>query len=96
MKMMEVLEDEMKWILDMDFYLMDRDKDKLLKEPVEAIRGWLCDVLIARGDFDSARLECLKDSQEISHLVPALTPSQLRQYQDWRNVCIAKKALIST
>ena len=31
-----------------DFYLMDRDKDKLLQEPVEVIRGWLCDVLRAR------------------------------------------------
>ena len=42
--------------------LMDRDKEKLLKEPVEAIQGWLCDILIAQGDFDSTCLECLKDS----------------------------------
>ena len=42
-----------------DFYLLDRDADSILKEPIDAIRGWLCDVLIARDDFGSARLECL-------------------------------------
>ena len=79
----------------MDFYLLDRDKDKLLQEPVEVIRGWLCEVLIARGDFGPARLESLKDSQDVSHLVPTLTPLQLRQYQNWRNVCLSRSALTS-
>ena len=75
---------------------MDRDKEKLLKESIEVIQGWLCDVLIAREDFGPARLESLKDSQDVSHLVPALTPLQLCQYQDWRNVCLSRNVLTST
>ena len=38
-----------------DFYLFDKDRDALLKNPVEFIRGWLYEILVARGDFPSAR-----------------------------------------
>ena len=75
-----------------DFYLLDRDKNSILQDQVDAIRGWLCDVLIARGDFGPARLECLRDSPEFSHLVPPLTPAQRRFYEDWRNVRLSQRS----
>ena len=56
-----------------DLYLLDKAKDTILKEPIECIRGWLCEILIARGDFPSARLESLRDRGEISHLIPTLS-----------------------
>ena len=30
-------------------------------KPVEIIRGWLCEIMIARGDLSSVRLESLRD-----------------------------------
>ena len=50
------------------------------------IRGWLCGILIARGDFASARLEYLRDRGDFSHVMPTLTDAEMRQYLDWRNV----------
>ena len=55
------------------FYLLDTDQEELLKEPAEMIRGWLCEILIARGDLASARLESLKDRGEITYVIPILT-----------------------
>ena len=37
-----------------DHYLLNKDKEELLQQPAEVLRGWLCDILIARGDFDAA------------------------------------------
>ena len=75
-----------------DFYLLDTDKEELLKEPAEMIRGWLCEILIARGDLASARLESLKDRGEITHVIPILTAIEQRSYLDWRKVCIQRKS----
>ena len=35
-----------------EFYLLEDDIESLMGEPVEIIRGWLCEILIAREDFD--------------------------------------------
>ena len=34
-----------------DFYLLETEEEELIKEPVEMIRGWLCEIMIARGDW---------------------------------------------
>ena len=69
-----------------DYYLLDFELESLLKEPETMIRGWLCEILIARGDFASARLECLRDRGDLSHVMPTLTDAEMRIYLDWRNV----------
>ena len=69
-----------------DYYLLDFELESLLKEPETMIRGWLCEILIARGDFASARLESLRDRGDVSHIVPTLTEAEMRTYLDWRNV----------
>ena len=40
-----------------DHYLLDIHLPTLLLEPVEYLRGWLCSVKLARGDFEAAREE---------------------------------------
>ena len=75
-----------------DFYLLDTDQEELIKEPAEMIRGWLCEILIARGDLASARLESLKDRGEITHVIPILTAIEQRSYLDWRKVCLQRKS----
>ena len=48
--------------LDQDnFYLLYKNKDTLLQDPVNFIRGWICENLVARGKFYSARLESSED-----------------------------------
>ena len=74
-----------------DHYLLEKEKQSLLQQPVEVIRGWLCEILIARGDFDAARLESLRDRGEITHCLPSLTPAEMRKYCDWRQVCLAQR-----
>ena len=69
-----------------DHYLLDFELESLLKEPETMIRGWLCEILIARGDFATARLECLRDRGDFSHVTLTLTDAEMRQYLDWRNV----------
>ena len=69
-----------------DFFLMDTPLDRLLREPIETIRGWLCSVKIARGDIDAARAEGLRDRGELSHEQPTLTEAQLSEFLDWRNI----------
>ena len=48
-----------------DFYLLDNDMETSMGILVEIIRGWLCEILIARGDFDSSRSKYLKDRGDI-------------------------------
>ena len=74
-----------------DMYLLAKDKASILIEPVENIRSWLCDIMIARGDFDSARLESLQDRGELTHLVPNLTAAETRRYLDWRTVRLSRR-----
>jgi len=74
-----------------DHYLLDKSKEELLSEPIEVVRGWLCEILIARGDFASARLESLQDRGEVNHVLPSLTATQMQKYNDWRQVCLTQR-----
>ena len=74
-----------------DHYLLENDVESLMKEPVDMIRGWLCEILIARGDFASARLESLRDRGDISHIVPKLSEREMAKYLDWRNVQLQQR-----
>ena len=74
-----------------DFYLLENGEDELMEEPVEMIRGWLCEIMIARGDLASARLESLRDRGEITHVIPILTAAEKRSYLDWRKVCLQRQ-----
>ena len=69
-----------------DFYLLDTNIDKLRGEPIESVRGWLCSVMIARGDLEGAKEEGLKDRGTISRCQPQLSEREMRRYLDWRNI----------
>ena len=69
-------------------YLLENDEEELMEEPVEMIRGWLCEFMIARGDLASVRLESLRDRGEIAHVIPTLTAAEKKSYLDWRKVCL--------
>ena len=69
-----------------DYHLLSIPLDKLLHEPVEVQRGWLCSVKIARGDFNGAQLESLKDRSGLNFKQPHLSNRELQQYNDWRRV----------
>ena len=62
-----------------------------MEGPVEMIRGWLCGIMIARGDLASARLESLRDRGEITHVIPILTAAEKRSYLDWRKICLQRQ-----
>ena len=69
-----------------DKYLLSMDKDKLLTSPEDRIRGWLCDVYIARGENDAARLEGELDRRIQGSVIPQLSAAQQEEYLDWRRV----------
>ena len=71
-----------------DRYLLAMDKGRLLESPEDRIRGWLCNVLIARGEHAAARLECQTDRGNVSHVLPHLSAAQQAEYLDWRMVRI--------
>ena len=75
---------------DENFYRLDNDRDTIMQEPIDMISGWLCKILIARGDFATAILESLRDRGEMSHLVPTLSPLDRRNYFDWRKFVYLK------
>ena len=60
-----------------DYHLLTTPLDKLLHEPVEVQRGWLCSVKIARGDFNGAQLESLKDRSGLNFKQPHLSNREL-------------------
>ena len=69
-----------------DYYLLERDIDEIMQDSMENIRGWLCNIYIARGNYEDAQEEGLKDRGNSTHKRPRLTLHQQRQYLDWRNV----------
>ena len=77
-------------LTDEDVYLLENDIEELVQGPVDMIHGWLCDILIAKGDFDSERLTFLRDRGEATHVLPALATVEMRSYLDWRNVCLQR------
>ena len=56
-----------KGLMDSDnWYLLDINIHDLMAEPVDSIRGWLCDILIARGDIEAAKEEGTRDRRGAS------------------------------
>ena len=59
---------------------------KFKEESLESIRGWLCSIKIARGDFEGAQLESLKDRAIREHAQPKLSVREIHKFLDWRKV----------
>ena len=38
-----------------------------MEEPMEIIRGWLCEIMLAGRDLASARLESIRDRGKTTH-----------------------------
>ena len=53
---------------------------------MESIRGWLCSIKIARGDFEGAQTESLKDRGIKEHIQPKLSRREMNQFLDWRKI----------
>ena len=69
-----------------DYYLLDKDIDKIKEESLESIRGWLCSIKIVRGDFEGAQLESMKDRGVKEHTQPILSVREINKYIDWRKI----------
>ena len=63
-----------------------------MEEPVEMISGWLCKIMIARGNLASARLDSLRYRGEITHVISTFTATEKRSDFNWRNVCLEIKS----
>ena len=74
-------------------YLLRRNKEEFLTSPIETSRSWLCEIHIARGQLDKARLESLKDRGEILHKIPNLTPTEINKYLNLRSVTLQKRGI---
>ena len=64
------------------FYILEYSEDELIEEHVEMIRGWMCEIIIVRGDLASTRLESLRNRGEITHVIHSLTAVEKRSYLD--------------
>ena len=69
-----------------DHYLIEMPVDVIMAGNIESIRGWLCSVLIARGNVPAARDESTRDRDCLSYTLPRLTAQQQQAYLNWRNV----------
>ena len=69
-----------------DHHLMDTTVEIIMNDSVEGVRGWLCTVLLARGDVEAAREESTADRGNLSHNLPRLTAGQQQALLDWRRV----------
>ena len=72
-----------------DRYLFDVNIHDLMEEPGDCIRGWLCDMLIARGDVQAAKDECLRP--RLSNTVNSnyISARQRKEFLDWRNISLS-------
>ena len=71
-----------------DRYLFQITIHDIMAKSIEEIRGWLCSVLIARGDLEGAEKESSLLRGEHTHKRPRLSASQQRQYLHWRYVSL--------
>jgi len=71
-----------------DWDLLDINIHDMMTEPVDYIRGWLCTILIARGDIAAAKEENMKDRRNSSPFPTNITDKQRKEFMDWRNICI--------
>ena len=82
----EELDKGLRGLQPQDFYLMNTNIHRLRRDPIESVRGWLCSIKIARGDFDGARTESMQDRGMQSHHQPLLTAREMNNYLDWRKI----------
>ena len=52
-----------------DWYLLGINIHDLMTEAVDSICGWLCDMLIARGDIDTAKEEGTRDRRGLHNQI---------------------------
>ena len=69
-----------------NLHLVELDMEESMAESVASIRGWLCDVLIARGKFIEATEEGLRNRQCTLVCHRQITNKQRKEFLDWRNV----------
>ena len=69
-----------------DHHLMDTTVEEIMDDSVEGIRGWLCTVLLARGEINAAREESIVDRGNLFPILPRLTAGQQQALLDWRRV----------
>ena len=69
-----------------DWHLLEMNMLDLLEEPADSIRGWLCDMHIARGQMDKAEEEGIKDRSNLRAAMSDVTPQQRREFMNWRNI----------
>ena len=53
---------------------------------MDSTRGWLCDILIARGDIEAANEEGIRDRQGALAQSNQITHQQRNAFLDWRNI----------
>lgn len=68
-----------------DWYLLDVNIHDLIVDSVESIRGWLYNVMIARGDMAAAREENIKDRQHTNVASNNITEQQRNEFMNCRN-----------
>ena len=66
---------------------------KIKDESLESIRGWLCSIKIARGDFEGAQLESVKDRGVKEHKQPSLSVREMNKYLIF---CVLVLAIVKT
>ena len=69
-----------------DWYLLDININDLMAEPVDSIRGWLCDILIVRRDIEASKEEGLRDRRGDSAQSNQIKHQQRKVFLDWRNI----------
>ena len=72
-----------------DKYLFATTVQDIMSKGIEEIRGWLCNVLVARGDWEGVLEESTKLRGEFTHKRPRLSAAQQRQYLHWRYVSLS-------
>jgi hypothetical protein len=63
-------------------HLLRRNKNELITSPMETVIRWLCEVYIARGQLNKARLGSLRDRGITNHNIPNLTSTEINKYLD--------------
>ena len=75
-----------------DYYLFEVNIHDLMEEPIDCIRGWLCDMLIARGDIAAAQDECrrVRPLQTVNSI--SISNHQRKEFMNWQNISITSDA----
>ena len=75
-----------------DWHLLEVNPIDLMAESIDSIRGWLCDVYIARGQYQDAVEEGKLDRVSTTIGTTSVTAQQRKEFLDWRNIRLHKRA----